>query len=65
MENRMKSVSKLAALLFSLVAIGHLARLLWHVPITIGRYDVPLWFSIVGVVIPSALALALSRERQP
>lgn len=60
----MKSPSKLAALLLSLVAIGHLARLLWHVPVTIGRYDVPLWFSVVGVIVPSALAWALSRERQ-
>jgi hypothetical protein len=60
----MKSASKLAALVFSLVAIGHLARLLWHVPVTIGRYDVPLWFSVVGVLISSALALALSRERR-
>jgi hypothetical protein len=59
----MTSASKLAALLLSLVAIGHLARLLWHVPITIGRYDVPLWFSIVGVLVPSALVWALSRER--
>jgi hypothetical protein len=60
----MKSASKLAALVFSLVAIGHLARLLWRVPVTIGRYDVPLWFSVVGVLIASALALALSRERR-
>lgn len=60
----MKSASKLATVLLSLVAIAHLARLLWHVPIIIGRYDVPLWFSIVGVLIPSALALALSRERR-
>lgn len=61
----MKSASKLAAVLFALVAIGHLARLLWHVPVTIGRYDVPLWFSVLGVLVPSALAWPLSRERRP
>jgi len=59
----MTSASKLAALLLSLVAIAQLARLFWHVPITIGRYDVPQWFSIIGVLVPSALAWALSRER--
>jgi hypothetical protein len=60
----MKSPSTLAILLLSLVALAHLARFLWHVPITIGQYEVPLWFSIVGVLVPSALALALSRERR-
>jgi hypothetical protein len=58
-----KSASKLAAVLLALVAIAHLARLVWQLPITIGRYDVPMWFSVVGVVIPGALAMALYRER--
>ena len=60
----MKSPSTVVVLLLSLVALAHLARLIWHVPVTIGQFAVPLWFSIAGALIAATLAWALVHERR-
>ncbi|MGH9383572.1 MAG: hypothetical protein ACRD2N_04710 [Vicinamibacterales bacterium] len=58
----MKPVVRLATLLFSLVAIGHAARLAFGVSVIIGGWVVPMWLSTVGTIVPAAVALALWRE---
>jgi len=52
----MKTGSKLAILLFVLVAIAHLVRLLGGIEVTVGEWSVPQWVSAVGVIIPLAIA---------
>lgn len=52
----MKAGSKLAILLFTIVAIAHLVRLLGGVEVTVGDWSVPQWVSVVGVVVPLAIA---------
>jgi hypothetical protein len=58
----MKPAACVAALLLTLVAIGHLLRLLFHVDVVIAGWVVPMWVSVPGIVVPLALAIGLWRE---
>jgi hypothetical protein len=60
----MKTGSKLAITLFTLVAIAHLLRLLNGIPVTAGDWDVPQWVSILGVAVTGLLAWMLWKESQ-
>ena len=58
----MKTGSKLAILLLTLVAIAHLVRLLGGVEVTVGDWSVPHWVSVVGVIVPVVIAGLLWTE---
>ena len=61
----MKPASLMAALVFSLVAIAHLLRLVFQVEVLVGGATIPMWVSVVGLIVPGALAVVLWREAQP
>ena len=54
--------SRIAAVIFALVAIAHLSRLIFHFSITVAGYPVPLWLNAAGVLIAGALSVLLFRE---
>ncbi|MGB5487531.1 MAG: hypothetical protein WBN06_09090 [Lysobacterales bacterium] len=58
----MKTGSKLAILLLTLVAIAHLVRLVGGIEVTVGEWNVPQWVSAVGVIVPLAIAGLLWSE---
>jgi len=58
----MKIGSKLAIIVFSIVATGHLLRLIFDVSLTIETWSVPMWISVLGFVGPGAIAWILWRE---
>jgi hypothetical protein len=58
----MKPVSLVAVVVFSAVALAHLLRLAFQVEILIGGARIPMWVSLVGLVVPVALAVGLWRE---
>lgn len=58
----MKAGSKFAILLLTVVAIAHLARLLGGIEVTVGEWNVPQWVSVVGVIVPLAIAGLLWTE---
>ena len=58
----MKAGSKLAILLFTLVAIANLVRLLGGVEVTVGEWSVPQWVSVVGVIVPLVISGLLWTE---
>jgi len=58
----MKTGSKLAIILFTLVAVAHLLRLIYALDITAGPWNVPQWVSVFGVVAPGAIAWLLWKE---
>lgn len=58
----MKPASLFAVLVFSLVSIAHLARILLQTEVLVGGAAIPMWVSVVGVVVPAVLAVALWRE---
>lgn len=60
----MRPASLLAALVFSIVALSHLARLVLQVEVVIGGAVIPMWVSALGVIVAAGIATALWREGQ-
>lgn len=58
----MKPFTRIAAVVFSLVSLGHLLRLIFHLEVVIGGWPLPFWVSLVGTVVPGLLAGMLWRE---
>ena len=58
----MKTGSKLAIILFSIVATGHLLRVVFAVSLTINNWSAPLWLSVPGFIVPGTIAWMLWRE---
>ena len=44
------------------VAAAHLARLVFHISVTIGPIQIPLWLSIFPVIILPTIAIMLGKE---
>jgi hypothetical protein len=53
----MRYYLRVSGTLFALIAVGHLLRLLYRVPAELGQWVVPLWLSVIGLLLPAALAL--------
>jgi hypothetical protein len=60
----MKPASLLSCILLALVAIAHLARVVFGVPIVVGDMTVPMWPSAVATVVAGGLAFWLWREQR-
>ena len=61
----MRFYLRVSGTLFGLIALGHLLRLLYRVPAEVGQWGVPLWVSVIGLLLPAALALwAFRLERR-
>jgi hypothetical protein len=60
----MKPASLIAIFVFSLVAIAHLLRLVFQAEVLVGGATIPMSVSVVGLIVPGALAVALWREAQ-
>jgi hypothetical protein len=52
----------IAAAIFGLMAVVHAYRLVTHFQIIAGSHTLPLWLSIVGIVVTGILAVGLYRE---
>ena len=48
---------KIAAVIFLLVCVLHIVRLIFRIKVTIGGFVVPLWFSLIGVLVSLSLSL--------
>ena len=58
----MKTGTKLAILLFSLVAVAHFLRVVFGMSITVDSWVVPQWVSLFGILIPGLIAGLLWKE---
>lgn len=58
----MKPFTTFASAVFALVALVHLLRLIIGFDLVIGGWAVPMWISVVGIIIPSVLSFGLWRE---
>ena len=58
----MKTGSKIAIAVFSMVAILHLFRIVYAFDMTIDSWFVPMWVSVLGVIGPTVIAVLLWRE---
>ncbi len=59
---RSKPFTWVAAVIFALIAIIHIVRLSTHFQIIIGSHTIPMWVSIVGVIVGAFLSWMLCRE---
>ena len=60
----MKPASLIAALFLAIIALAHLLRIFFQVPVVVGTADIPVWISIPGIIGPGALAAWLFWERK-
>lgn len=58
----MKPAALLATLFLALIALAHLARVVFGVGVQVGGVTIPPWMSLVAFLFCGALALALIRE---
>ena len=58
----MRIGSKLAIAVFIAVALAHLIRIVTNTRVLIEDYSVPMWVSVVGVVVTAGLAFLLYHE---
>ena len=54
-----------SGVLFGLVAIAHLLRIVYGLPVLVDDYAVPMAFSWAGFVVPAALAAWAFRLHRP
>ena len=47
----------ISGILFALVALAHLLRILYGMPVLVDDYDVPMYLSWFGFAVPAALAV--------
>lgn len=55
----MKQPVLFASLLLTLVAVAHLLRLVYQLPLTVGTTSIPMWVSGVAVIVTGGLAVWL------
>lgn len=58
----MKPFTTIAAAIFSLICLVHIARLVYGLDIVIGGWSVPLWVSVPGAAVTGGLAFMLWKE---
>jgi hypothetical protein len=59
-----KQASLVAAILLWLISLAQLLRVLFRVEVTAGGVNIPVWVSILAVVVLGALGIWLWRERR-
>lgn len=59
---RTRPFTLIAAIIFALMAIAHFYRLFTHFRVTVGSHTLPMWLSIVAILITLVLAIGLFRE---
>ena len=59
-----KSVAKVSAGVFGVIALFHLVRLVLGWPVVIAGVDIPVWISVLPVVIGGYLAYENWKARQ-
>ncbi|OLB23249.1 MAG: hypothetical protein AUH95_03440 [Nitrospirae bacterium 13_2_20CM_2_63_8] len=58
----MKPFTTIAIVIFSLVAVLHVLRLMFRWEVVINGLVMPMWVSVVGIIVAGGLALLVWRE---
>ena len=61
----MKPFTRIAVALFALLALAHLFRLFAGWEVVIAGFVIPVWLSLVGLVVAAGLAVMVWREARP
>ncbi|MBU1256019.1 hypothetical protein KKH35_04060 [Patescibacteria group bacterium] len=60
----MKPVTTIVAILLIAISVAHLLRIILQVNIVADGVNIPIWLSILGCIVPAALAFMLWRENR-
>jgi hypothetical protein len=58
----MKPFSTIATVIFAIVALLHLLRLVYGWEVTFAGWVVPMWLSVIGLIVAGGLAAMVWRE---
>ena len=58
----MKPFTTIAIVIFSLVAVLHVLRMIFGWEVVINGLVMPMWVSVVGIIVAGGLALMVWRE---
>ena len=57
-----KPFTTVAAIIFALMALGHILRLILKFQIVLGSHLLPMWMSMVAILVTAGLSWGLFRE---
>ena len=60
----MKPAATVTVLLLILIAIAHILRLFYNMSVTVNAVTIPVWASVLGVIITGGLAIWLWLENR-
>jgi membrane protein implicated in regulation of membrane protease activity len=60
----MKPVTTIVVIFLIAISVAHLLRLILQVDIVANGMNIPIWLSILGFIVPAAMALMLWRENR-
>lgn len=52
---------RVASIIFGLIGLGHLGRLLARIPVHLGNYAIPMWPSVIALIVAGALSIWMWR----
>jgi len=52
---------RVASIIFAIVCLGHLLRLITHAVVIIGTYHVPMWPSVLALIVSGLLCIWMWR----
>jgi hypothetical protein len=58
----MKPFTRITSVIFGIIALLHLLRLMYHLEIVVGTFQVPIWISIGGFFVTAILSIGLWKE---
>jgi hypothetical protein len=65
LPRKVKPFTAIAIVIFSLVAVLHVLRLIFGWEVVINGLVMPMWASVVGLIVAGGLAVMLWRESRP
>ena len=52
---------RVASIIFALFLLGHVLRLIKHAPVTVGSHHIPMWVSLVALIVAGGLSIWMWR----
>jgi hypothetical protein len=52
---------RVASIVFGIFCLGHIVRLATHAPVIIGSYHIPMWPSVIALIIAALLSIWMWR----
>ncbi len=61
----MKPATLITTILLGVISVGHILRLVIGLTVVAAGVNIPMWISVLGVIVPALLAVGIVREHRP